>query len=183
LAVVVVSPSLDNGTVSLDQNRTEYARWWTLGPGVADALKRWHDLQGEPEPTDLVFVDEYGRPLSLDHMADLLRAQQLQAGLRRSDLTSRGTLKEPFGVHCFRRSFVTRSLALGQNEDWVRRRTGHKSEELLRYRQDARELAGGAARELDPLSLVLPELRGESQPESQITCEGGGTGRRASLRC
>jgi hypothetical protein len=46
-------------------------------------------------------------------------------------------------------------LAVEMNEDWVRSRTGHQSEELLKYRQKAKELAGASARELDPLSPAL----------------------------
>jgi hypothetical protein len=40
----------------------------------------------------------------------------------------------------------------------VWRRTGHKSEQLLRYRQNSKELASRGATELDPLLQVVPEL-------------------------
>jgi hypothetical protein len=53
---------------------------------------------------------------------------------------------------------VTRNLALGRNEDEVRRRTGHKSDQLLRYRQGANALAELDLGDVDPLVLCIPEL-------------------------
>ena len=55
-------------------------------------------------------------------------------------------------------NMVTRNLALGRNEDWVRQRTGHKSEELLTYRQAAKSLAELDPAEVDPLALAIPEF-------------------------
>ena len=109
------------------------------------------------------------------------------AKVDRPDPTSTGPNKGRFGTHCFRRSFVTRSLASGMGEDWVRQRSGHKSAALLRYRQEAKALAELAPGEVDPLSLSIPEVAawGNQSPAitHEITREGGGTGRRASLRC
>ena len=87
------------------------------------------------------------------------RASFVIVGARSDDdLTSTGTLKGRFGLHCFRRSFVTRSLALGKNEDWVRQRTGHTSEELLTYRQAAKALIELELDDLAPLpDLLDPE--------------------------
>ncbi len=149
---------LEHGTVSLDENKTDHPRMWKLGPGVAAALQRWRD-QREAEPGDFVFIDDNGGPLRLDHMADRVRAHLASAELTRADLTSDGPNKGPFGTHCFRRSFVTRALALGQNEDWVRLRTGHTSDELLRYRQAARALVELEMADVDPLDQAVPELR------------------------
>ncbi len=53
--------------------------------------------------------------------------------MERPDFYTSGPNKGHFGVHSFRRSMVTRSLALGLGEDWVRQRTGHTTDELLRY--------------------------------------------------
>ena len=184
----------EHPTITLDENKTDHARWWHLSPGVAESLKAWRAMRGNPKADERVFTDEHGRPLSLDHMADLLRIHFKKAGLKRADLTSRAKLKQPFGVHSFRRSFVTRSLALGKNEDWVRQRTGHKSTEILKYRQEAKELAGPGVTELEELSHALPEFsptnrqgRGRQTMGHAMghktKSEGGGTGRRASLRC
>jgi integrase len=99
-------------------------------------------MRGDVEPDDYMFTDEHGRPLTADdHITDRLRLHLHAAGLERVDLHSKGPLKEPFGLHCFRRSYVTRELANGRQEDHVRQRTGHKSTELLGYRQASRALA------------------------------------------
>ena len=87
---------------------------------------------------------------------DRLRAHHADAALDRADLTSKGRLKGAFGTHCFRRSFVTRTRALGKNEDSVRQRTGHTSDELLTYRQAAKSLAELELDDVDPLDQALP---------------------------
>ncbi len=144
---------LENGTISLDENKTDHPRWWRLAPGVTETLERWAAIRGTVEPEEHVFTDQHGRPLQLDHLAETIRAHLKEAGLERADLYSSGPNKGAFGTHSFRRSFVTRSLAIGRNEDWVRQRTGHKSEELLTYRQAAKGLAELSLDELDPLTL------------------------------
>jgi integrase len=174
---------LENGIVTLDENKTDHPRWWHLDDGVADALYLWRKSLGyEPDPNDRVFSDQ-GCGLPLDHMAERVRGDLMRAKLARADLLTSKGLKKPFGTHCFRRSFVTRSLANGKNEDWVRRRTGHKSSELLRYRQEAKELAQAGVHELDSLAVAIPELNDSDFESDQNLSEGGGIGRRASLRC
>ncbi|MBN1605090.1 MAG: tyrosine-type recombinase/integrase [Polyangiaceae bacterium] len=173
---------LENNQVTLDENKTSHPRWWNLDDGTADALRAWRAMQDpKPEPPDCIF-QESGVPLPLDHMAEKVRADLRRAGLKRADLYSVKDLKGAFGIHCFRRSFVTQQLARGTNEDFVRRRTGHKTDELLRYRQDATELARGGLRELSPLGLAIPELNDSPRESPRTTREGGGTGRRARFR-
>ncbi len=176
---------LDNETVSLDENKTDHPRWWRLSEGVAETLEAWkafrtRELGGEPNPEDPVFTDEHGRPLSPDHMAETVRAHLKKAGLTRADLYSTGPLKGAFGLHCFRRSFVTISLANGRNEDFVRQRTGHKSTQLLKYRQTAKALAELELGELDPLSLEQLDCPGIAPGNPTRRWRNG---RRASLRC
>jgi integrase len=158
-ALQVMDVDLEHETIALDENKTNHPRWWKLSPGTARALKRWFEVR-EAKPTDLVFIDENGGPLEVDHMADRVRAHLVAAKLDRADLTSTGPLKGAFGTHCFRRSFVTRSLALGRNEDWVRQRTGHTSDELLGYRQAAKSLAELELGDLSPLDRALGDLFG-----------------------
>ncbi len=148
----------EHATVNLDENKTDHPRWWKLSPGVAEALEAWFARRGDMTPESRVFVDENGGALDVDHMADKLRAWMREAGLDRADLYSVGPNKGRFGTHCFRRSMVTRNLALGANEDAVRRRTGHKSDQLLRYRQAATALAELDLGDVDPLVLCVPEL-------------------------
>ncbi len=81
-----------------------------------------------------------------------------EAGLDRADLYSVGSNKGRFGSHCFRRSMVTRNLALGMNEDTVRRRTGHRGDQILKYRQAAKALEELAMGDVWPLVFCIPEL-------------------------
>ena len=148
----------DHETIALDENKTDHARMWKLTPGVAPALAWWVKSR-EAEPDDLVFVDENGGPLRLDHMADRLRGHMKAAELDRADLYSKGDLKSPFGTHCFRRSYVTRSLSMGLGEDHVRQRTGHSTDELLKYRQPAMGLRELNLGDLDRLDQAIPEVR------------------------
>lgn len=104
--------------------------------------------------------------LRLDHMADRVRAHLAAAKLTRPDLTSEGPNKGPFGTHCIRRSFVTRSLTLGKNEDWVRQRTGQTSDELLRCRQASRSFEGLALGDVLPLAQAIPKLAPAEGPKS-----------------
>ncbi len=148
---------LDNGTISLDENKTDNARWWKLGPGVAAALATWRKRR-KAGPDDLVFVEANGGALTAQHMADRVRGHLADAGIDRADITSTGPNKGRFGTHCFRRSFATRSLAGGKGDDWVRQRTGHTTDELLRYRQAAKGLAELELGEVAPLDEAIPEL-------------------------
>ncbi len=130
---------LKNGVVQLDQNKTEHARWWKMGDGVADALRVWRMVQGWPEDTALVFQDGEGG-LNVDHMSSKVQKHLKAAKVSRVRLFTKGTNTLRFGTHAFRHSFTTRNLALGKTDDWVRTRTGHTSNELLRYRETARSL-------------------------------------------
>jgi integrase len=143
---------LDAGTITCDVNKTALPRFWKLAPGVASALRSWRSQQGELAPDARVFE------LSKDQVTRAAAGHLQTAKLERADLYSRGPGKGAFGVHCFRRSFVTRSLALGKNEDFVRQRTGHLSSQLLTYRMAACSLAELELSDLEPLERAIPEL-------------------------
>jgi integrase len=110
--------TVEQGVIDLRMHKTEddvTREPWTLGRGVADALRWWrHEHRTETEPGDLVFVDNYDRPISLDHLAARIRDFLRAAGVDRPALFDRGKNRGRFGTHSFRRSFVTRSLANGR---------------------------------------------------------------------
>lgn len=83
---------LDQETIALDENKTDNPRRWKLSPGVADALRAWRDLRNA-EDDHLVFIDENGGALELNHLANRTREHLATAGLTRADLTSTGELK------------------------------------------------------------------------------------------
>jgi integrase len=150
---------LANETIALDENKTNHARWWKLSPGVAAALSAWK-TRHSAGPNDRVFVEPSGGQMTHADMAGRIRGHLADAGLDRPDLTTRGPNKGRFGTHCFRRSFATRNLAIGKPDDWVRQRTGHTTDELLRYRQEARGLQELELGDVQPLDVAIPELAG-----------------------
>ena len=86
--------------------------------------------------------------------------QRLFAALSDMRLFAKGKNTLRFGTHAFRHSFTTRSLALGKTDDGVRQRTGHTSDELLRYREAARSLDDLNMGDVEPLVSASPELAG-----------------------
>ncbi len=148
----------DRAVLQIDRDKNEKARWWKLGPGVADALKAWWHLRGEPSETARVFVGVDGSELDLANMAKLARFHLEKAGVTRKRLFTKGANTLRFGTHSFRHSFVTRSLANGKTDDWVRQRSGHKSNELLTYRESAQSLEELSLGEVMPLVDAIPEL-------------------------
>jgi integrase len=151
---------LEHGSVRLSENKTDTPRFWKLGPGVIDALKEWKKRSASSE---LVFGLETGDRLERERLADLVRTHLKAAGLTRRDLFEQTKTRGRFGTHSFRRSFVTRVLAAGKTEDWVRQRTGHKSAELLRYRQQANSLAELELGDVRPLCEAIPEFAGRHE--------------------
>jgi integrase len=77
---------LVRGTLRIEQDKTDHSRMWRLDAGVAEALRRWKDLQGRPQPDGLVFVDAKGVAPDVQHLATHLRADLKQAGVDRDEL-------------------------------------------------------------------------------------------------
>ncbi len=172
---------LQHGTLRLDENKTDSPRWWKMSPGVAEALRAWKERFGDAaRPDAAVFSEKPGMPVDRDNLAKLVRRHLKQAGVRRPELFERTAVRGAFGTHSFRRSFVTRALASGRTEDWVRQRTGHRSTELLRYRQDASSLAELDLGEVRELHHALPEFcqavrggpKGGPEPVRVVTGRG-----------
>ena len=112
-----------------------------------------------------MFVELDGSRIDFEHLAAILRADLEAAGVIRAELFEKGPTRMRFGIHGLRHSFVTRSLATGKTEDWVRLRTGHKSNELWRYREVARSLEELELGDVLPLDLAIPELGGSSKEQ------------------
>ncbi len=169
---------LENGVIQLDKNKTNHARWWKTGPGVIEALRAWHELRGRPQAEELVFVELSGKALDLDRMAERIREHLELADVKRARLFSKGKNTVRFGTHGFRHSFTTRALASGKTDDWVRQRTGHRSTELLTYREAARSLVELDLGEVAPLVEAIPELaevHARVHPSAPLEHGGGGT--------
>src|SRR6185503_11180018 len=136
---------LGRGILTLDENKTDDPRAWALSPGVVRALGAWREhLRGTVgvEDGDAVFVDELGRPIGGDHLADQFREHLRAAGVSRAVLFENSAARMRIRLHDTRATFVTLALANGRTETWVADRTGHKSSLMInRYRRAARTAA------------------------------------------
>ncbi len=142
---------LKNGTVSLDENKTDCPRSWPLDPSVARALTKWKKAVGGKGPFDGVDVA---------HLGEKLREWLRQSGVDRAQLFKASDKRLHYRAHDTRSTFVTLSLANDKTEAWVMRRTAHKASTMIaRYTvsaANARELGLGP---LLPLDQAIPELR------------------------
>lgn len=157
----------DGALASIDRTKNGRPLRWALDPGTAEALRRWQKLC----PSDHhVFPAEavprspkrlHGGPISVGQLAPRLRADLKLAGVTRQRLFEGSKHRLPLRAHDLRTSFVTLALANDRTVDWVRRRTGHRTMEMiLRYREDADTLAELNPGWFAPLHEAIPELRG-----------------------
>jgi integrase len=164
---------LERGVISLDENKTDNPRAWTLDPSVRRALVRWKERFAEgAEPDALVFMLN-GVTLDVEHLAASFRSHLQQAGGIRPILFERTPNRMRIRIHDQRATFVTLALASGRTETWVADRTGHKSSQMInRYRRSARTAAELNLGWLAPLDQAIPEL-------SESVCQtsaGGASG-------
>ncbi len=150
------------GHVVFDTTKNGRGGAWTLN-GTAEALRRWRALC--PSKTyvfpasALPIHREKNRPLYVDHLAADLRDYLRHVGVERAALFSRNEHRLRLRAHDLRGTFITLSLAAGQTEDWVRRRTGHRHTHMIsRYRSDAETAAELNLGRLVPLHVAIPEL-------------------------
>lgn len=149
---------LENGVVTLAENKTDDPRAWALRPDVVRALRAWRALrEARGDRGARVFVNDAGAPL---HVASKhLRAHLHAAGIERSALFDRSKTRQPIRRHDLRATFITIALANGKTEAWIADRTGHKSSLMInRYRRTARNAAELGLGDLAPLDLAIPEL-------------------------
>jgi integrase len=141
---------LVRGVVTLDRNKTDDARAWALGQGVARALRLWKERSTHAQ------VFAYDSVLDVDGIAERLRGDLMSAGVERAELHTAGENRGRFRVHDLRGTFVTLALANGKSETWVADRTGHTSSQMInRYRRAARSAQELELGELTPLDVAL----------------------------
>ncbi len=150
---------LVHGVVQLDREKTGRPRPVPIDPDVSRALAAWRTITPKPGDDDLVFVDMTGAAIDRHEAADLLRRDLLAAGVDRAELHDTSSpLRRPVRLHDLRASMVTIGLANGRTEDHIRRRTGHTSSALERYRRVAATLRELTLGDWSPLDLAIPEL-------------------------
>jgi integrase len=176
---------LERGGIVLDVNKTDDPRAWALSPGVAAGLRGWRTIReralGRPlEPSEPIFVDESGEPITVgsSHGQRFRRHLQL-AGIDRPVLFEHNETRLQIRAHDTRSTFITIALANGRSETWISDRTGHKSSEMInRYRRAARTVAELGLGDLAPLDQAIPELAAEGG-ERKGAGKGGAMAERA----
>ena len=127
---------LAHGVVYLDREKTGRPRPVPIDPDIVRALEIWRTLSPARGDDDFVFVDRTGKLIDRHEAAEAFRADLLTAGIDRVELHDTSSpLRRPVRLHDLRASMVTIGLAKGRPEEWIRRRTGHTSSALERYRR------------------------------------------------
>ncbi|MEZ4293978.1 MAG: site-specific integrase [Polyangiaceae bacterium] len=145
---------LDNEVLTLDINKTDDPRAWTLRPDTARALRIWTSML--PPDQESLFPSTVFESKPVQRLRERLK----KAGITRPELFKASDRRIALRVHDLRGTFVTLALANGKNEAWVQDRTGHKSSVMInRYRRAARTAAEAGLGDLHPLDLAIPELR------------------------
>jgi integrase len=172
--------------LTLDENKTDDPRAWTLAPGVSSALQAWRTMSPASEDDDHVFLDDDGRPVNCDRLAEKFRQHLATAKVDRKQLFERSTNRPPIRAHDLRATFCTLALANGRTETWVTDRTGHESSVMLaEYRRAARTVAELGLGDMLPLDEAIPELTEaakRARKRAQIISTSGGIGRRTGFR-
>ncbi len=150
---------LAHGIVHLDREKTGRPRPVPIDADLVRALEAWRKLTPKSADDDLVFVDMTGAPIDRHEAADQLRTDLRAAKVNRAELHDTSSpLRRPLRLHDLRASMVTIGLANGRPEEWIRRRTGHTSSALERYRRVASTLRELTLGDWRPLDHAIPEL-------------------------
>jgi integrase len=151
---------LRHRVVHIDREKTGRPRPVPIDADIARALEAWRTLSPAPADDDFVFVDMTGKLIDRHEAAGQLRADLLTAGQDRAELhdASAPHLRKPVRFHDLRASMVTIGLANGRSEEEIRRRTGHTSSALERYRRVAATLRELTLGDWIPLDRAIPEL-------------------------
>ena len=167
-----------HGVVQLDREKTGRPRPVPIDPDLVRALGAWRKLTPKPGDDDLVFVDVEDGSVERHRAARQLRADLIVAGVDRAELHDTASpLRKPVRLHDLRASMVTIGLANGRSEDWVRRRTGHTSSALERYRRVASTLREMTPGDWKPLDQAIPELSAIAAADGRLAAAETGNRR------
>lgn len=145
LRLVYGDLDLRKGILTLDVNKTNAPRAWKMSDDCVRVLIGERERRNASDE-DLVFheVDD-------DDLSGRFRVHLWDAGVRRRELHRSTPQRRPIRAYDQRAGFVTIAMAAGATEDWVMRRTGHTTSNMLaKYRRQVEH-----AREVD-LGWWLP---------------------------
>ena len=149
---------LRRGVAFIDRDKTNDPRPMPLDEGVWRSLEAWRELHPNAKPSDPIFVDGEGTPIDPEDLVDTFRDDLHLAEVAREELFQRSAVRQPIRVHDLRASFVTVAFANHRGDQWVRDRTGHKSNALDRYRRVARTFEELNLGDWRPLDEAIPEF-------------------------
>jgi integrase len=150
---------LRHAVVHLDREKTGRPRPVPIDADLVRALEAWRTLSPKSKDDDLVFVDMTGTAIERHDAADVLRTDLMAAKVDRVELhDTTSPMRRPVRLHDLRASMVSIGLANGRTEDDIRKRTGHTSSALERYRRVASTLRELTLGDWSPLDLAIPEL-------------------------
>lgn len=151
LSLAWVDVDFEHGTINLEKNKTNDPRMWKGSEDTMAALKYLHDA-GHKYPFEALGL--FGHP------AERLRSDLTAVGVTRPALFNSSASRVRMRAHDLRATFVTTSIAAGKTENWISRRTGHKSHEMIKnYTREAENLLELSQGPLLDMRDIVPELR------------------------
>lgn len=158
----------ERGLIRCWHTKTKSLDTWLLEPGTFAALKAYRALLGD-DAGPLVFERMTVKSQIAGRYRDCLEAAGVRE--RRPELWEH---EEQAGgrtrvvCHSLRALFVTCAIAMGKPDSYIRTRTGHKAERLIKlYTRDADQLLAMNDYELVPLVDAIPELAEYRQKTSE----------------
>ena len=148
--------------------KTDKRQSWALSDGTYGALLRYRELFRPGESDD----SRVFRPTFSDHEAEALRRDLMKAGVTRAELHEHDPKRNQYRVrlHDLRGLFVTRAIAAGLPDSYIRDRTGHTSVAMIeRYRGRAELLKASGQTAFVSLLEAVPELRTRPAPALPIS--------------
>ena len=162
---------LRRGYILPDRNKTSDASLIPIEADVARALAVWKRVTKASGPDDPVFTTPAGTAIAPREATTIYRAAVkralVAADCDRPELWTPARGQRGLRLHDARASMVTIALLNGRTEDWVRRRSKHKSSAIEAYRRDL-----GTYRELTlgdwvPLDSGIPEIAAALDAEAE----------------
>lgn len=153
---------LKRGAILPERNKTGDTSLTPIEPDLVRALTAWKAMCTKTKADDPVFVTLDGAPVpphdAKEVYCSTLRAALVAKDCDRPELWTAKRGQRALRLHDARASFVTVALVNGRSEDWVRRRSKHKSSAIERYRRQMGTYAELKLGDWVPLDQAIPEI-------------------------
>jgi hypothetical protein len=147
-------------TLNVWLHKTNELAYWTPRPGTVAALRAYHKLLGTPLDGRMFNPTKD----TAEHYRDCLETAGVRE--RRPELWQNDDEVGQARRHDLRALFVTMALADERSDVYIRERTGHKSERMIKlYNRGAALYRARGFRRLKSLVKAIPELRAVARGE------------------